>query len=119
MESGHVTYAQLTLPSPHRDGGHHHPFNQQHPRGKCGFKRQHKIYLHWVLGSCNFSGAVFTCVHFQKSSNMFGSCNFPYRNSFTHTHFLYTLVTNDFTLVDFVQVDFCQTQKCQSQGQGV
>jgi len=32
MEVGHVTYAQLTLPSPHRDGGHHHPFNQQHPR---------------------------------------------------------------------------------------
>ena len=45
MEVGHVTYAQLTLPSPHRDGGHHHPFNQQHPRGMCGFKRQHKIYL--------------------------------------------------------------------------
>lgn len=54
MEVGHVTYAQLTLPSPHRDGGHHNPFNQHHPRGKCGFKRQHKIYLHRVLGSCSF-----------------------------------------------------------------
>jgi len=30
MEAGHVTYAQLTLPSPRREGGHQ--FNQHHPR---------------------------------------------------------------------------------------
>ena len=36
MEAGHVTYAQLTLPSPCRDSGHQ--FNQNHPRGMCQLK---------------------------------------------------------------------------------
>ena len=118
MEVGHVTYAQLTLPSPHRDGGHHHPFNQQHPRGKCGFKRQHNIYLHRVLGSCGF-GAVFTCEHFQKSSNMVGSCNFPYKNSFTHTHFhiLWLLIISLLWIL-FMRI-FARLKKWQSQVPGV
>ena len=96
MEVGHVTYAQLTLPSPHRDGGHHHPFNQHHPRGKCASKDNTKSIYTGSLAPANFSGAVFTCEHFQKSSNMFGSCNFPYRNSFTPTHFciLWLLMTS-------------------------
>ena len=87
MEVGHVTYAQLTLPSPHRDGGHHHPFNQQHPRGMCAFKRQHKFIYTGSLAPADFSGAVFTCEHFQKSSNVFGSLQFSLKDSFTHTHF--------------------------------
>ena len=55
MEAGHVTYAQLTLPSPRRDGGHQ--FNQHHPRGML-YKRQQKHTFQMYKSQHKLSVAV-------------------------------------------------------------
>ena len=67
-----------------------------------------------TLGPCLLQISVvrFSLVRiFKKSSTMFGSCNFPYRNSFTSTDFHIKLWLLMISLVDFIQVDICQTQK--------
>ena len=60
------------------------------------------------LAPADFSGAVFTCAHFQKVAQISSLCDLHYisqGNSFTHAF----LVTNDLSAADLVHADFCQT----------
>ena len=55
-----------------------------------------KVFLNFTrsLAPADFSGAVFTCAHFQKICSL---CQFQ------------ILVKNDLSAVDLVHADFCQT----------
>ena len=58
------------------------------------------------LAPADFSGAVFTCAHFQKNNPNIQLMQFSLhklRNSFTHA----LLVTNDLSAADLVHADFC------------
>ena len=60
----------------------------------------------------DFSGAVFTCAHFQKIAQISSLCNFHYINEGIPSP-MRSLVTNDFSAADMTHADFSQAQKMQ------
>ena len=56
----------------------------------------------------DFSGAVFTCAHFQNIAQISSLCDFHYISEGIPSLMRF-LVINDLSAVDLVHADFCQT----------
>ena len=59
------------------------------------------------LAPANFSGAVFTCAHFQKIALISSLCNFNYISEGIPSNLCFCLVS----AADLAHADFCQIQK--------
>ena len=60
------------------------------------------------LAHGDFSGAFFTCAHFQKIAQISSLCHFHYISEGIPS-LMHFLVTNDLSTADLVHADFFQT----------
>ena len=81
-------------------------FRQSQANGRSGVLREIQMYIQ-SLASADFSGAVFTCTHFQKIAQISSLCDFHY-------------ITEGLKCCEFGSCGFLpDLKKCTSQGPGV